>query len=102
MTDHDAQLGYDAAPERYAGARETIDLIRDALGSGFRDYCLGQVIRYRSRAGRKGPAEVDESKARFYERMVLHLDGNGPDPRAYRAGFAPYKAPEPEGASHDL
>lgn len=105
----DQQLGFDRVPDRYArGDRETIDLIRDAMTDPeFVAYCRGQVIRYRSRAGAKGPAEVDETKAVFYEQMAAHVsewDGwmTSPpygeplvhrhrDPRAYRDGFTPYQ-----------
>ena len=96
MRDHDQQLGFDSVPERYAGTRETIDLIRDELGDeGFRAYCLGQVIRYTQRAGRKGPAEIDEAKAHWYMRMCLHLRTGSPDPRSdYRETFCPYRRPD--------
>jgi thymidylate synthase (FAD) len=92
MNDHDQQLGLDRAPDRYSrGNRETIDQIRDAMTDAeFVAFCRGNVIRYRDRAGAKGPAEVDETKAQFYERMAEHVAGNGPDPRASRPGFVAY------------
>lgn len=95
MEDHDLQLGYDAVPERYAGPREVIDLIRDKLGDeGFSAYCLGQVLRYTARAGRKGPAEVDERKAEWYLQMFRHMRSDAPDPRSlYRERHTPYSRP---------
>lgn len=51
-------------PAHYVEGRthEPIDVIEDwELG-----YCLGQVIKYVSRAGRKGDALEDLRKAEFY------------------------------------
>ena len=51
-------------PAHYIDGRdhEPIDVIEDwKLG-----YCLGQVIKYVSRAGRKGDALEDLRKAEFY------------------------------------
>ena len=51
-------------PAHYIDGRdhEPIDVIEDwQLG-----YCLGQVIKYVSRAGRKGDALEDLRKAEFY------------------------------------
>lgn len=111
---HDEQLGRDKAPDRYTrSGRETIDLIRDSMSDAeFVAYGLGNVIRYRDRAGAKGPAEIDESKAAFYAQMAAHVDFHldamegrrgisaidPGEPRAYRDGFAPYvRQPYPTG-----
>lgn len=88
-------VGVTAPPARYNrdGQREAIDLIRDLLGdAGFFSYCVGQVVRYSYRTGAKGPAAEDEAKSGFYRTMALHIQSGGilPDPRAYRAEFAPY------------
>ena len=53
-------------PAHYtAGDIECIDAIRAALGDGFADYCLGNVIKYVWRHRMKGGAE-DLEKARVY------------------------------------
>lgn len=53
-------------PAHYtAGDVECIDAIRAALGDGFADYCLGNVIKYVWRHRMKGGAE-DLEKARVY------------------------------------
>lgn len=53
-------------PAHYtAGGVECIDAIRAALGGGFADYCLGNVIKYVWRHRMKGGAE-DLEKARVY------------------------------------
>ncbi len=90
----DQQLGYDKAPDRYmAHGRETIDTIRDSMTDvEFIRYCWGTYIRYCDRLGLKDPVEVEQKKITFYRQMAQHVvDPDGvPDPRAYRADFAPY------------
>lgn len=88
----DSETGYDRAPDRYSGQdRETIDLIRDVLGDkGFHAFCVGNVIKYETRAGRKGPEDVDRAKANWYRAMADHVAGDGPDPRSARPSFVPY------------
>lgn len=78
----DSATGYGRAPDRYsAKGRETIDRIRDALGdAGFLAFCEGQAIRYRDRIGLKDDAAQDTAKAEWYEKMVLRVQGRGPDP----------------------
>lgn len=105
-------IGATVVPTRYAGdGRECIDLIRDVMvwwfgdkkvamsrddfvdgHDAFHGYCVGQVIRYRFRKGLKGPAEEDEAKAVWYERMALHVatPEKHLDPRSERPGFTPY------------
>lgn len=61
-------------PSHYAEGRkfEPIDVIED-WGLGF---CLGNAVKYISRAGRKGDAVEDLKKARFYiEREIARLEG---------------------------
>jgi hypothetical protein len=88
--------GFSAPPRRYsAGGRETIDRIRDSMtDAAFAAYCRGTAMKYRSRAGLKGPAAEDLEKARWYEEMESCVLREGPDPRRYRAGFAPYARQE--------
>jgi len=59
-------------PPHYIGGRrhEPIDVILD-WGLGF---CLGNVVKYIARAGRKGPALGDLKKARWYlDRWIAEL-----------------------------
>jgi len=109
----DDNTGFLVAPVRYsAHGRETIDRIRDvadtffteALEAGcavsdaaFATYCGCTSLKYRDRAGLKGAADEDLKKADWYESMRQHVMGKGPDPRAYRAEFAPYTRPSAEG-----
>lgn len=107
----DDATGFNVAPQRYsAHGRETIDRIRDGMirharGATpreleadaerlFKVYCLTTALKYRDRAGLKGSAEEDLSKARWYEEMAASVDG-APDPRRYRPAFAPYSRQEP-------
>lgn len=116
---HEDAIGATVIPARYAGVnRECIDLIRDMMtwwagdknhtGKGLRDtfldgndafhlYCVGQVVRYRFRKGLKGPAEEDEAKAAWYERMARHVrePKKYDDPRSERLGFTPYTYTQP-------
>ncbi len=92
-------IGATAPPARYNrdGERECIDLMRDLLGDeGFVAYCLGQVLKYTYRAGAKDLAEQDIEKARFYQRMALHVldPATNEDPRSYRASHQAYQ-PQP-------
>jgi hypothetical protein len=84
----DDDTGFGSMPFRYSGdpsGKETIDVIREQLGDeGFCAFCLGTAIKYESRAGRKGPAETDLTKALFYRMMRDHVLGLGPDPRVHR------------------
>lgn len=90
----DDATGFNVAPVRYsAHGRETIDRIRDLLGdAGFIAYCRGTALKYRDRAGLKGDAAEDERKAAWYTQMAAHVAAplEHQDPRAYRAGWAPY------------
>lgn len=110
----DDATGFNVAPARYnQGDRETIDVLRDEaetewdriqgdieLGAiadlsfgdiAFRIHCVLTAKAYEARAGKKGPAEEDLAKARWYRQMADCVTGEGPDPRVYRAGFEPYK-----------
>jgi hypothetical protein len=68
----DRDSGFGGPPIHYAGEREAIDLIRDALGTDerFAAWCEGNVYKYRLRAGKKGPASLDAEKERFYTEML--------------------------------
>lgn len=79
--------GFAAVPSRYAleGGREAIDVLRGELGDeAFEAFCRGTARLYELRAGKKGPAENDLEKARWYWMMADHVRGVGPDPRTYR------------------
>lgn len=64
-------------PSHYTyGSIETIDFI-ESMGLGT-DFCLGNVIKYVSRAGHKGDAVEDLRKARWYlNRAIMELEGGG-------------------------
>ncbi|WP_277070987.1 DUF3310 domain-containing protein [Slackia exigua] len=64
-------------PAHYtAGDVECIDAIRSALGDGFADYCLGNVIKYVWRHRMKGGAE-DLEKARVYLDWAIEAEAEG-------------------------
>ncbi|WP_342416257.1 DUF3310 domain-containing protein [Paenibacillus sp. FSL R10-2782] len=66
------------SPDHYTtGGIETIDFIQAKLGvEGFRDYCVGNVIKYCSRYKHKGGKE-DLQKARWYlDRMIQDGEQN--------------------------
>ena len=88
--------GTDAIPARYdTGERETLDRIRDLLGDGlYVGGCLFNVLKYLDRAGKKGPASLDEDKALFYLQSAANVLLDFPDPRHKRRGFVPY-SPKP-------
>lgn len=68
-------------PDHYnQGGVETLDVIRGAVGrEGFQAYCLGNAIKYCSRALYKGKPRQDVEKAIFYLRCFI-----GDDPRQDR------------------
>lgn len=108
----DDNTGFHVPPVRYsAHGRETIDRIRDSAytffmdardrGCSFEDavfaaYCSCTALKYQDRAGLKGPEDEDRKKADWYQSMGRHVMGEGPDPRAYRAEYAPYVREEPK------
>lgn len=54
-------------PTHYtAGGIETIDFIKAKLGDGFIAYCLGNCLKYLSRAGKKDDSLTDLKKCRQY------------------------------------
>ena len=64
-------------PAHYtAGDVECIDAIRAALGDGFADYCLGNVLKYVWRHRMKGGAE-DLEKARVYLDWAIEAEAEG-------------------------
>jgi hypothetical protein len=72
-------------PSHYTEDRtvEVIDYIREQTGDGFVDYCVGNALKYLSRAGLKGDTAQDYAKAAWYCRMAAHVTAPGrfPDPR---------------------
>lgn len=60
-------------PSHYNHGRiETIDFIEDCLGKdGFQAYCLGNVLKYISRANFKGKHDEDIRKANWYLNKVV-------------------------------
>lgn len=118
----DTPTGFDRAPDRYTAGgtgRETIDEMRDlayqqavrlvgdkhdGVVDGvtpdeladelFAYHCDATALKYGRRKGRKGAADEDVAKAKWYRTMVAHARGEGPDPRAGRPDFKPYQRPE--------
>jgi len=70
--------GQVVSPPHYnSGEVECIDAIKSFLGDeSFNAYCLGQVVKYVWRAGKKDCYATDLSKAKFYLACAL-----GEDPR---------------------
>ena len=60
------------SPPHYTdGGIEAIDYIEAKLGpDGFRAFCIGNALKYISRAGKKGSAKEDLSKAIWYLRRA--------------------------------
>ena len=49
---------------------ESIDIIASCLTvESWRGFCLGNIIKYRLRAGKKGDLQQDIDKANFYEEL---------------------------------
>ena len=67
------------APSHYtSGGIEVIDAL-EAWGLD-RDFCLGNVVKYVARAGKKDPSKLTEDlkKARWYlDRRIKQLEANG-------------------------
>ena len=54
--------------------QEAIDMIRAGLSpEEFRGYLKGNVLKYRLRAGEKGPAEKCIAKANWYRRALQEV-----------------------------
>lgn len=88
----DGSTGFTAPPSHYDGEREVIDVIRDLMDDDcFAAWCMGNAIKYRMRAGKKGDARQDRAKATFYELMARHVWAGGADPRSDRPSFVPYE-----------
>ena len=70
LADHAKKNGDDPVnhPKHYCfGTIETIDYIESVLGEeGCYDYCIGNVIKYVSRAKHKGQRVEDLEKAMWY------------------------------------
>jgi hypothetical protein len=60
-------------PKHYTeGGIETIDFIKAKLTpEQFEGFCLGNALKYLSRAGKKDDKEQDEKKARWYIHFLL-------------------------------
>ena len=57
------------------GGIEAIDYIKQQLGSGFRAYLEGNVLKYIHRHKYKGNAKQDLEKARWYlDRLIHEMD----------------------------
>ena len=89
--------GTETMPARYdMDGRETLDRIRDILGDGlYVGGCLFNVLKYLDRRGKKGPADLDDSKALFYLQSVANVLLHHQDPRHRRPGFQPYQKHTP-------
>lgn len=62
-----------------APGKEVFDVIRDALTpEELRGYCLGNIIKYRLRAGEKGDAAKCIAKANWYREQMQGLAVVGP------------------------
>jgi hypothetical protein len=67
------------APEHYrVGEVEAIDYIQQQLGTGVKDYLLGNLHKYLHRHRFKGERVQDLEKAKWYlERLIMEeLNGN--------------------------
>ena len=75
-------------PAHYTpGSVEVIDYIREQTGDyGFVDYCVGNAVKYLSRARLKGSAAEDYAKAAWYCQMAAHVTApeRFDDPRGAR------------------
>ena len=84
--------GFKSTPDHYDGEREVIDLIRDFMSDReFSMFCVGNMIKYNERAGKKGEKDVDLAKAQWYLEMYRHVVFGSPDPRSTREGYIPYE-----------
>lgn len=120
-TQVDDATGFNVAPVRYsAHGRETVDRMRDmahayadgvlaARATGVSTFdvtdpdalanllfayaCHTHAMKYRDRAGLKGDATQDFSKADWWDQMAEHIEHGTLDPRASRAAFRPYVRP---------
>lgn len=59
-------------PHYVTGGIETIDYLEAKLTSEqFKGFCLGNALKYLSRAGKKGDFATDLAKARWYINRLL-------------------------------
>ena len=87
-------------PSHYnAGSVETIDGIRAALGDGFLDYCLGNVLKYVWRCRHKGKLLEDLRKAaKYLEWAIEEAESekpSKPQPLAIPEGWRELEENEP-------
>jgi hypothetical protein len=65
-------------PDHYGGAENPYEAIKVVEAWGL-NFCLGNVIKYISRAGKKGGALEDLKKARWYlDREIANLENAEP------------------------
>jgi len=70
----------DHPPHYNQGEIECIDAIREMLGDRFKDYCLGNVVKYIWRHDYKGKAIQDLRKAEWYlKRAIEAVEGQQND-----------------------
>jgi len=67
-------------PAHYGGADNPYEAIKVIEAWGLdKSFCLGNVVKYISRAGKKGDQIEDLKKARWYlDREISTLEGGGP------------------------
>lgn len=73
--DHASPSEWDAVnkpPHYNNGGIEAIDYIKQQLGSGFKGYLEGNVLKYIHRHKYKGNAKQDLEKARWYLDRLIH------------------------------
>ena len=58
-------------PEHYGGERNPYEAIKVIEAWGL-DFHLGNVVKYVSRAGKKGAAKQDLEKAKWYLERAIH------------------------------
>jgi hypothetical protein len=87
-------LAHDTAARVLANVPALSTQDRDDLADLlFAFHCEATTLKYEDRVGRKGDPADDRRKADWYRRMLAHVRGDGPDPRAERADFVPYRRP---------
>lgn len=65
-------------PDHYGGAKNPYEAIKVVEAWGL-NFCLGNVVKYISRAGKKGDALEDLKKARWYlDREIGNLEKHKP------------------------
>ena len=60
-------------PDHYGGAENPYEAIKVVEAWGL-NFCLGNVVKYISRAGKKGKGLEDLKKARYMDREIANLE----------------------------